>query len=274
MFGFVLADTGALTDAQRSRYSSVYCGICRQIRAQSGQAARLGLSYDMAFLALLGMSLYEPEEITGEKACALHPIKPRKWVDNEFIRYSADMNVALCYYKALDNIRDKDGFGAKQMASVLQKPMTDVKSRWPEKCARIAGCLEKLTALEEAGEKNPDLPAGAFGELMGELFVFREDMWAPVLRQLGDAMGRFIYLADAALDYRADKKKGRYNPFLAMETGEDWARWEEYLVLEMGRCAQSFEMLPLVQDKDILNNIIYSGIWIAYRRQQKKEGSL
>ena len=107
MFGFVMANVGQLTKEQRARYSSVYCGICRQIRHCASQTARLALSYDMAFLALLLMSLYEPEETRGKRACIVHPIRPRPWVDNEFIRYAAQMNVALAYYKALDDYRDE-----------------------------------------------------------------------------------------------------------------------------------------------------------------------
>ena len=80
MFGFVCANAAELTKEQRRRYNAVYCGICRAIREQSGQLCRLGLSYDMAFLALLLMSLYEPEETSGEKACNLHPIQKRPWV--------------------------------------------------------------------------------------------------------------------------------------------------------------------------------------------------
>ena len=135
----------------------------------------------------------------------------------------------------------------------------------------MQACLQKLSDLEKAACPEPDGPAGAFGELMGELMVYREDLWANALRQLGQALGRFIYLADAAVDYRSDRRHHRYNPFLAMGTGEDWSRWEEYLVLTMGRCAQYYESLPLVQDKKLLDNILYSGVWIAYRGKQKEE---
>ena len=54
-----------------------------------------------------------------------------------------------------------------------------------------------------------------------------------------------------------------------MGTGEDWLRWEQYLVLAMGRCTELYERLPLVQDKNILDNILYSGIWLNYRRRQR-----
>jgi hypothetical protein len=51
----------------------------------------------------------------------------------------------------------------------------------------------------------------------------------------------------------------------------DWSAWEQYLLLAMGRCTDAYEHLPLVQDKDILDNILYSGIWLEYRRKQKKD---
>ena len=66
-----------LTNEEKARYNAVYCGICRSIREQASSAARLGLSYDMAFLALLLMSLYEPSEETGNRACRFHPIRQK-----------------------------------------------------------------------------------------------------------------------------------------------------------------------------------------------------
>ena len=116
MFGFVAANVSELNPEQKLRYNAVYCGICRQIRLRHSQIARLGLRYDMAFLAMLLMSLYEPEEESGHRACMLHPIKPKPWLDNEYIRYAADMNVALAYYKSLDDWNDDRSLPAKTCA--------------------------------------------------------------------------------------------------------------------------------------------------------------
>lgn len=266
-----MADRNAMTKEEQRRYGSIYCGICRQIRQRASGVARFGLSYDMAFLALLLMSLYEPEEENGKRACKLHPIKPRPWVDNVYVQYAADMNVALAYYNALDDYQDDKRLRAKWMASVFGKTCPEIAQRYPRQCQAIAACLEELAALEQENCPNPDLPASSFGRLMGELLVFDEDMWAPALRQMGMALGRFIYLADAATDYRQDKKKSRYNPFLAMGMEEDWQKWDEYLVMAMGRCTEYFERLPLVQDKKLLDNILYSGVWLQYRRRQKEK---
>ena len=85
-------------------------------------------------------------------------------------------------------------------------------------------------------------------------------------------MGRFIYLLDAAVDFEADKKKGSYNPYLAMGMERaDWTRWREYLVLTMANCTECYELLPLVQDKKILDNILYSGVWVSCGTKQKEE---
>ncbi|MBQ6839649.1 MAG: hypothetical protein IJO45_03040 [Oscillospiraceae bacterium] len=269
MFGYVMASVKELSYDAKNRYTAVYCGICRQIRERSSQAARLSLSYDMAFLALLLMSLYEPEETTGERACNLHPLKPRPWVDNEYIRYAADMNVYLAYYNALDDYEDERRLLSKAAMGLLKTSCDPIPEQYPRQCAAIEACIARLSQLEQENCPNPDECAACFGQLMGEILVYREDLWAPTLRQLGMALGRYIYLADAAIDYRRDKKKNRYNPFLAMDTGEDWPRWEQYLVMAMGRCTDYYERLPLVQDKDILDNILYSGVWVEYRRRQR-----
>ena len=270
MFGFVTASFKELDKEQQARYNAVYCGICRQIRIRASQTARLALNYDMAFLALLLMSLYEPEETSGDRACALHPIRPKKWVDNAYIQYAADMNVALAYYKAQDDWQDDQSLSAKIKTGLFSKNYEEIALCYPRQCRAIAECIHRINMLEKENCANPDLPAGAFGELMAELLVYEEDLWSPVLREMGMALGRFIYLADAAVDYRRDKRKGKYNPYLTMNTGEDWSRWEEYLVLAMGRCTAEFEKLPLVQDKPILDNILYSGVWGNLGR--KKEG--
>lgn len=268
MFGYVTASWKELTKQQQDRYGAVYCGICRRIRAQSSNVARLGLSYDMAFLATLLMSLYEPEEKTYKNGCLMHPVKRRPWVDNPYIRYAADMNVALSYYHFLDDWKDDKKLSAKLMADAFGKHYPDIEARWPRQCAAIRDCIAKLSEQESANCPNPDEPAGIFGDLMAELLVYEEDLWATTLRRMGNALGRFVYLLDAAVDYDRDQRKGKYNPYLAMGGPQDRQRWEEYLVLTMGRCTENFEKLPLVQDKALLDNILYSGVWVNWKRKE------
>ena len=268
MFGYVVVNGAELSKQERKRYGSVYCGICRRIRENTENMARLTLQYDMAFLALLLMSLYEPQEISGPNACCLHPITKRPWVDNDYIGYSADMNVLLAYYKCMDDYADEGKSAAKKMAAALEKHIPMLREKYPRQSAAMADCLTRLSKLEQEKCENPDMPANLFGELMAEVMVCHEDMWAPSLRKLGMGLGRYIYLADAAADYRRDIRKKQYNPFIVMGTGEDRDLWQQYLDLAMGQCTKYYESLPLVQDKALLDNILYSGVWFQYQRRQ------
>lgn len=271
LFGYVNANWKELTQAQQERYSTIYCGICRSIQGRVSGVARMTLSYDMAFLALLHMSLYEPEESAGKNRCVLRPLRPKPWVENGCVDYAADMNVALAYYKAVDDDQDEGKASARLLRKNLEPHLSDIQEHWPRQCQAMAQCMEELARLEKENCPNPDLPASCFGRLMGSLMVYREDQWAGELRQLGFSLGRFIYLADAMLDYDRDRRKKQFNPFLAMGQEKQPQKWEEYLVLAMARCTESYEKLPLVQDKPLLDNILYSGVWVQYRGKMKKE---
>ena len=126
MFGFVAASLEELSEEQKNRYQAVYCGICRAIRSLDGQLCRMALSYDMAFLALLLMSLYEPEETTGQGRCIAHPGKCRPWTDNEYIRYAARMNVALACFKARDDWQDDGKYSAKLLATIFGRHEAEI----------------------------------------------------------------------------------------------------------------------------------------------------
>ena len=269
MFGLVNANWKELSSQQQTRYSQVYCGICRDLHGRCSSLARLVLSYDMTFLALLHMSLYEPEETQGKRFCALHPLKARPWTDNPYVAYAADMNVALAYYKALDDFQDEGKQSARLLSSALEPHYLRIQEEYPRQCQAIAQCIRELSRMEEAQEANPDIPASCFGRLMEELMVYREDLWEAPLRGLGFSLGRFIYLADAMLDFDKDAKKGNYNPLRPQ--GKEPQKWEEYLLLAMGKCTEYYEKLPLVQDKPLLDNILYSGVWVQYRNKLRKE---
>ena len=271
MFGTVLADRSHLTEAQTQRYHSVYCGLCRCIGENYGFIAKMALSYDMVFLILLLNSLYEPEETCSKKACPVHPTKPRSYTVSPFSDYAAAMNVALAYYKALDDWQDERKLSGWILSKLLSRPMGKIEADYPEKCAVMKRTLSDLSALEQANVRDPDKTAVCFGHLTEELFSVRKnDYWDNTLRKLGDALGRFIYLSDALTDLREDLRKNRFNPLKDSVTPETEDDFLPVLHLLLGDCTAELERLPLVQDADILRNILYSGVWIPYNTHRKK----
>lgn len=119
MFGYVIADLGRLTEAQRLRYHSVYCGLCRALYADYGAAGALALTYDMTFLTLLLAALYEPEERSGAARCLRHPVRAQQWASSEFTAYAAAMNCLLAWENCRDDWADEKKLSAAAAGGML-----------------------------------------------------------------------------------------------------------------------------------------------------------
>lgn len=261
MFGTVVPLLEKLSPEESQRYRAVYCGLCHALGERAGQPARLGLTYDMAFLAILLSSLYEPIEHSTAARCPPHLIRPQVQAHNEYIDYGADMTVALIYHKCLDDWTDDRNLSARGYAAWLKSHYKAVRQIWPRQCLAIEYHLGELARAEVGGP--PDQTMNCFGDLLGEIFVYRQqDIWERPLRQFGRALGRFVYWMDAALDYEEDRKTGSYNPLLHMNQ-TPWEMREPLTVL-IGQAAAIFERLPLEQDVHLMRNILYMGVWQRY----------
>ncbi len=269
MFGYILADVKSLEPQQRARYRSCYCGLCRAIGGHCGASCRLSLTYDMVFLALLLGSLYEPPEEEQNTFCLVH-MGRRRSVRSAATDYAADLNVLLARLSCLDDWVDDRNLLRLGEAKLLRRGAEAAAGRLGAKAKFIRDCLKELSDVEARGEKDPDPGASAFGRLMGELFVWRQDRWEPTLRQAGEHMGRFLYLMDALEDLERDGRRGLYNP-LAEIAAQGATREEilDILVNQMASCAALIDRLPLVQDAGLLNNILYNGVWSSLGRKEE-----
>ncbi len=267
MFGFVVANTQALTAEQQARYRSCYCGLCGAIRRRHGQIKGLTLTYDLTLLPLLLGALYQPQEWQQQCRCVIHPAKKQPQWGNIYTDYAADMNVILAYYKLMDDWQDDRALLRLGAAACLKSSCKTIEAAWPRQCKAIRDCLTQLSRLEKQGCSNPDQVAHWFGVLMGELFWLEQDQYTDSLRRLGYSLGKFIYLQDASVDLHADLKKERYNP-LAFVTLADH---RPLLVALIGEATAALEALPLGRDVQIIRNILYSGVWTRYEQQQAQK---
>lgn len=272
MFGYITITPDGLPKERYERYRSCYCGLCRTLRQQHGGLSRITLSYDMTFLYILLNALYEPQEIMGIEHCALHPVAGKTYVVSEVAKYCADMNIALSYHKCMDNWMDERSLISRSEAALLEKSYRKVQQKYPEKCRKIEECLKQIAELEKQDDDSIDGVANLTGEMLGEIYRYREaDYWADSLTQMGQAMGRFIYLMDAYEDLPKDVRKKRYNPLKTHSQREDYEVFvRQCLTLLIAECTEVFETLPLVQDVDILRNVLYQGCWMRYHGLEKR----
>ena len=273
MFGYVVADQSGLTQAQLARYRACYCGLCRAIERRHGQLSRLSLTYDMTFLVLLLDSLYEPERDDSTARCVVHPVRKQSQRISKYTVYAADMNIALAYYNCLDDWADDHNGIKLAYAKLLRPKYRRIKARWPDQCSVIETSLHALGNLERERSSDLDRTAGLFGHLMAALFTPERDRWSETLAQVGNTLGRFIYVMDACLDQSSDQKHDRYNPISQFERVNGSFDAGLTLTMLIGDCSMAFERLPLEQDLDLLRNILYSGVWSRWAAAHKQDPS-
>ncbi|MBR1560315.1 MAG: hypothetical protein IJ646_08775 [Clostridia bacterium] len=274
MFGYIITNAESLPKERQERFRGFYCGLCRRLRLRYGLVGSTTLSFDMTFLAVLLNALYEPDETEACERCVPHPFKAHDYVDTEVMDYVADMNVALAYHKCLDNWLDDRSVLSLSEAKLLKSAYRKVSGLYPQKCAAIERWLDDIHVMERSGLQAIDPPVNATGRLLGELFVYRDDVWADTLREVGDGLGRFIYLMDAWDDLPEDMKRKRYNPLKGYARRADYdAFCQSALMLSVADATRAFELLPIVRDADILRNILYSGVWSKYALIRNKRES-
>ncbi len=262
MFGYIICDKAKISDEEMARYKTVYCGLCRSLKKEFGQFERNTLNFDMTFLALFLMALYEPEDAAADFRCAFHILEKRQCVVDAITDYAAHMTVAMAYYKCRDDWADSRSVSGIVGSTFLKRAVKKVQKRYPRQCQVIEKGLARLAEVEKQTDSIIDEAVNASGLMLSEVFVYKEDFWSNILRQFGYELGRFIYLMDAAVDFDKDKKKGNYNPIVL--TGKTPQEMEPYLEMAIGNAAAIYEQLPMVQDEHLIRNILYGGVWQKY----------
>ncbi len=274
MLGYVRTDNRELRLRELECYRGLYCGLCKSMGSHTGQRSRLSLSYDFVFLAALRGALTGERPTFRKRNCMVHPFRRRLMAeDAPSLEYCAHASALLSYHKCLDDRADEKG--GKRIKAFLARMLLRgaykrARRAYPVLDGRIRCGLEELSRYEKRTHAYPsaDEPGEIFGGIMAEVFSHGlPDDKAPIARELGRAMGHWIYLADAADDLFEDKKRGRYNPLLLMY-GQDPAREDlENIRLSMlgqlSRCEAALDLVesPTAMElKEILCNILYLGM--------------
>ncbi len=259
MFGFVAANINQLSEAEKKRYQSIYCGLCRSLKTRHGLRAQLCLSYDFTFYVLLCNSLHEPLEDTNLRRCPGHAFAKRDCTHSNFSDLGADLSVLLAYYKCLDDVSDESSTTAQLARRLLQNAYLEIAKSMPELNSFVGNTLEAMALAETCDTTTADQMACAFGNILGAVFSYKQGFWSETMGQLGYKLGQFIYLMDSAVDLQEDKKRGQFNPLISYDMSPEELRQllEDYI----GDAMKEFEKLPLEHDLHLMRSILYSGVW-------------
>ena len=223
MLGYIRTDSPELRLRDGECYRAIYCGLCRQMGKCTGQCSRLSLSYDFAFLAAFRMSLTNEELEIQKKRCLVHPLKKRNMaIESPSLAYCADASAILTYHKCRDDVDDENGFKklrALVASGFFSRAYRRAKRRYPTLDSTVCSLLQELQAYEKdtAAPPSADAPAAIFGNVLAcVLSEGLDGVEARIAKTFGRAIGHWIYLIDAADDYRDDLKSGSFNPFVRL----------------------------------------------------------
>ena len=216
VFGYIRILQPELKIKEYGCYRGVYCGLCRRMGKCTGQCSRLTLRYDAAAMVLLRMAARGTQPTFTEKRCFLHPFTKAPVLDPcEETDAVACMMAVLAYHKCLDDIADERGLSrawALLAYPYFAQVRCKAKRRMPELDCIAAQGMQDFALAERQANGSADLPANAFGDLMGKLLSSQTEGDArAVLYELGKTLGRWVYLLDAVQDFPQDAKKGRFN---------------------------------------------------------------
>lgn len=262
MFGYVTIGKNQLTEQEYKIFSAYYCGVCKATGKYASQLSRLGLSYDITFLALVLSSLGSRSSLKDSR-CMLHPFSKRSCVESTAVEYAACAGVLLSYLKLKDDLCDDKSIKALIGTLLFYSGNKKAKSKLQREYNEIKKQLDILSDYEKQGSSSIDDTSEAFARILSALFVpdfIKDEKDRRKLSWFGYNLGRWIYVIDAVNDFNDDKKSGAYNPFIQMGYTDFHTLAKETelsLTLTLEGISSAFELIDFKQNRDLIGKIVY-----------------
>ncbi|HZJ58164.1 MAG TPA: DUF5685 family protein [Clostridia bacterium] len=275
MFGYILPDKPELKIKEYELFKAYYCGLCKSISIHYGQIPRFALSYDCAFLGLFLSSIHSSRGDVGPAKCITKPFRKIPVIlDNPILEYAAAANVIFSYHKIEDDIRDDRSYKYLPLILLLRSPYKRARNRVPALGAHAKFYLSELANLEGNNCASIDAAARPFANLLAKTFsgsgLFHDTKILEALEDFGYNIGKWLYTIDALDDMASDTKSGNYNPIIEqfLKVGKDPDSSKQYiedvefiLKYSLKRACIAYESLEIKSNKEILDNIIYGGMY-------------
>lgn len=277
MFGYVRYDLPNLYIKDLMLYKAIYCGLCKGIGASCGQAARVGLTYDVAFLSALLHNISGTDVRVERAHCVEHCIRKRPIAAlDPLTEELGALNTVLVYYKLTDDIHD--GGKGRGRRIWFRKGFKRAKKKYPELVSVVESYMKEQGQVEKAKTPSPDRAADPSANMMRALSDhLLKDKATPYTAGLFYELGKWVYLIDALDDYDKDKKKKRYNPFvlaygcesrkkLMEERGEEVRFLFDTLFYSL---RENLANVPFFFNRDLTDNVLLRGLPAETERVMK-----
>ena len=285
LFGYVRPYKPFMRVYEYEVYRSVYCGVCKSIAREFGELPRFTLSYDLAFLALMDISVHGIRFEAEQQRCIAHPLVKRNCaVCTEGLEYAAYASIILLFHKLNDD--KSDGRGVKKLVSSAGIPFITsayikARKKYPSLAAKVEKQMRAQAELEKERCPSIDRACEPTARIMQAVFfeLGEDAVQKKRLGSFGYFLGRFIYLTDALDDLRGDALKGRYNPLLCRSgldkiSDEDFKRIADSTVfsvnMSLGLLADAYCKCNIVNYRPILDNIIYLGLKNVFKQVREE----
>lgn len=267
MFGYVRINKMDLTFREYEHYKAYYCGLCKYLKRNHTELSRMTINYDITFLIVLLSSIYQPSAQVFHEKCIVDPVKKKKHIINEITEYAASMNILLAYYKLEDDVNDESDIKSRLVRRAYRKSFKTAYDKYPQKADFIKACLGELRSLEEDQSTSIDQTSNCFARLLEEIFDYKDDEYRDRLRKVGFNIGKYIYIMDAYEDLDQDLEKGRYNPFSSYKDDREGlkVKVDKLIGMTLARLEEAILDLDIKVNKSIIDNIIYSGVYLRYK---------
>lgn len=258
-------------------YKGVYCSLCKSIGKRYGLIARLTLSYDFTFLAILRMAVRENKVCMRKSHCSFNPMKKCYDCsgDSVDIAYTADVSMLTFYYKIRDNIADSKFFKkflCKMLMPYANHIYKKAKGNNPEIAEKLGALMEKQ-AQAEKNNAGLDEAADASARMLAEMVSTDiESSDNAALERVGYFLGRWVYLIDAVDDCADDIRTGSFNPLKSRFNSTDFNTYSEgILSLTVGEAINNLKRLKIHRFYDIINNVLIYGTECSAKKVIYKE---
>lgn len=274
MFGYIKPDKENLYVKELNLYKAVYCGLCETIKKKVSFFLPMTLSYDFVFLTMVRASLTKEKSTVKKGRCKYNILKKASYcIPIESALFSGRCALLLTTMKVKDDLKDSDTPLYKKAIYLPLYAYLDAKTKKLIKSCpefkniskAIEVTLSSMDLLEKEKCADIDKMSELFGGMMADMLSYSlEGRFQVIAKEIGNNIGKYIYLIDAIDDLSSDLKTKSYNPLIEKYgTVESMIKEKNALDVALSMYANNailaFNLIEAHDYSSIINNILSLG---------------